>query len=63
MVGRSLSSAGIQRASHADIREQAQASVTERDLPDLMRNDAREKRRGSYAAMVLHLDSRTGCRR
>jgi hypothetical protein len=33
-----------------------ESPVTERDLPDLMSNDAREKRRGSYAAMVLYLD-------
>jgi hypothetical protein len=30
--------------------------VNESDLPDPMRNDAREKRKGSYAAMVLYLD-------
>jgi hypothetical protein len=33
-----------------------ESPVTARDLPDLMSNDAREKRKGSYAAMVLYLD-------
>jgi hypothetical protein len=34
-----------------------ESPVTESDLPDLMKNDAREKRKGSYAAMVLYLDN------
>jgi hypothetical protein len=33
-----------------------ESPVTETDVPDLMKNDAREKRKGSYAAMVLYLD-------
>jgi hypothetical protein len=33
-----------------------ESPVTESDLPDLMKTDAREKRKGSYAAMVLYLD-------
>ena len=33
-----------------------ESPVVESDLPDLMSNDAREKRKGSYAAMVFYLD-------
>ena len=33
-----------------------ESPIVENDLPDLMRNDAREKRKGSYAAMVFYLD-------
>lgn len=33
-----------------------ESPVVESDLTDLMRNDAREKRKGSYAAMVFYLD-------
>jgi hypothetical protein len=36
-----------------------ESPVTESDLPDLMKNDAREKRKGSYAAMVLYLDKQS----
>ena len=34
-----------------------ESPITESDLPDLMKNDARENRKGSYAAMVLYLDN------
>ena len=40
-----------------------ESPVTESDLPDLMKNDAREKRKGSYAAMVLYLDKQNRGRR
>ena len=33
-----------------------ESPIVESDLPDLMRHDAREKRKGSYAAMVFYLD-------
>jgi hypothetical protein len=33
-----------------------ESPIVESDLPDLMKNDAREKRKGSYAAMVFYLD-------